>query len=120
VTEKCDDGNLNAEDGCSATCGIETGFECVLDRNEGPDLCFKLEPLNVTSFTDLVHFSSLYIAFSRPLAEKQVNFSELLNINIPALPSYSYEFALISRQVLEVRFSFNDTVRFVDGFLNFS
>jgi cysteine-rich repeat protein len=27
-TEYCDDGNTSAGDGCSSTCGIESGWEC--------------------------------------------------------------------------------------------
>jgi cysteine-rich repeat protein len=35
--EQCDDGNIVANDGCSATCQVETGFTC---DNSQPSLCW--------------------------------------------------------------------------------
>jgi cysteine-rich repeat protein len=34
--ERCDDGNLGASDGCSATCAVETGYRCA----GTPSVCF--------------------------------------------------------------------------------
>lgn len=28
-TEYCDDGNLGSGDGCSSTCSVESGYECL-------------------------------------------------------------------------------------------
>jgi cysteine-rich repeat protein len=35
--EACDDGNNTSGDGCSATCTIESGYQC--DRIPDPDVC---------------------------------------------------------------------------------
>jgi len=39
TTEACDDGNIAAGDGCSATCTIESPFACALGVDMTPDTC---------------------------------------------------------------------------------
>lgn len=33
LTEECDDGNTNNNDGCSSTCEIEDGYFCKIDSD---------------------------------------------------------------------------------------
>lgn len=65
LSEQCDNAILT--DGCDKACKIQSGYNCILEKNEGPDLCYKLEPLQALPFTDRVHFSSLFLRFTRPL-----------------------------------------------------
>jgi len=74
LAESCDDGNLSG--GC-IDCVVQTGYHCILEDNQGPDICFQTIPLNVSTYIDEVHFDSLFIKFDRPLLERY-NFTELL------------------------------------------
>lgn len=116
LSEQCDD--AGASGGCVG-CTIQSGYHCVLEDNRGPDICFKLEPFEVTTSIDKVHFDTLFIHFSRPLL-KWVNFTELLYINIPTQPDYKFEFTLKTMSLLEAKFIFYETVQNNDCFLNFS
>merc|ERR1711861_70327 len=37
--EECDDGNTNSNDGCSATCKVEGGYQCLPLEVNGKDMC---------------------------------------------------------------------------------
>lgn len=76
-------------------------------------------PLDVTPYIDLIHFDTLYLKFSRPLAQT-FNFSELLTINIPSIKTYQYDFNQTDPTVLRINFTFNVTVLNTKIYLNFS
>lgn len=44
ASEACDDSNTTADDGCSAGCAIEPGFEC----SGAPSMCTEIPPIVVT------------------------------------------------------------------------
>ncbi|MFA7682325.1 MAG: DUF4215 domain-containing protein, partial [Candidatus Peribacteraceae bacterium] len=45
-SEKCDDGNITKDDGCSDSCTVEDGFECTVEDNhpDGPSICNPIIP----------------------------------------------------------------------------
>ena len=38
----CDDGNLNSDDGCSATCSVEKGYRCSGATQFSKDTCTEI------------------------------------------------------------------------------
>ena len=39
---ECDDGNTKSGDGCSASCVIERGYQCIGGTSLKPDSCYEL------------------------------------------------------------------------------
>jgi cysteine-rich repeat protein len=48
--EECDDGNTNSNDGCSATCKVEGGYQCLPLEVNGKDLCVACGDKQCTTF----------------------------------------------------------------------
>ena len=56
TSESCDDGNAIGGDGCSASCQVETGYECTLPIGETPSVCAAYESCFLEDFDlSLIH-----------------------------------------------------------------
>jgi cysteine-rich repeat protein len=80
-TEICDDGNTDPNDGCGADCRVESNWDCILYDPQGPDVCYQQAPPNITSYITKIHYDTLFVEFSRPLAEA-INFTNFTSISI--------------------------------------
>ncbi|CAD8133213.1 unnamed protein product [Paramecium octaurelia] len=116
LSEQCDDADLSG--GC-VNCKIKSGYNCILEQNEGPDICYELKPVEVSAYIDEIHFDKLYLEFNRPLSQIY-NYTELLLINIPDLPDYQYEIKQVDLYIIEITFTYYDTVQHIYASLNFT
>jgi cysteine-rich repeat protein len=71
--EECDDGNNEAEDGCSPTCKLEPGFTCApLDvTTAGPDVCFCDAKFQSASWT--AYWGQIEIVFASNIVYNSAN-----------------------------------------------
>lgn len=42
MSEECEDGNITPGDGCSASCLIETGYDCPVGGGVPPSTCSEI------------------------------------------------------------------------------
>ena len=109
--EECDDGNLDAGDGCSPTCTKEANYTCVVDAYYQSS-CSYNQKLNISLLSTIKSPDSNQLTFKIALEPPNIpnlaslNFSQLFSTNIPlGIPTFVY-----SNGVLELTYSFNQSL----------
>ena len=67
VSEKCDDGNTENGDGCSSSCNIEKKYNCLLNKPQGPSICYLLAPPTFECVKSNLSYNQVILKTSRPL-----------------------------------------------------
>ncbi|CDW87691.1 fu domain containing protein [Stylonychia lemnae] len=87
---QCDDGNIINGDGCSATCAIETGFNCTSGSKTTPSVC--MDNRNPSPRISLVTMSNqILIEFDEEVQLQSQLDTTTLNVQIKG-PQGSYKF----------------------------
>lgn len=113
LNEKCDDGNLANDDGCSRECAIEEDANCRLVQNEGPSECFDTLGWEFELKSFILDPQLIQLTFTNQIKYDDVitkNISTLFTLSINGFTEkdYSYEFVNSSgsNQTIQIQFTF--------------
>jgi cysteine-rich repeat protein len=110
-TEECDDGNLDAGDGCSPTCTTEANYTCVVDSLLQSS-CSYNQRVSISLISTIKSPNSNQLTFNLALEPANIpnlptlNFSQLFSTSIP-LGSPSF---VLSSGVLELTYPYNQSL----------